>query len=97
MPAVPFYDRLKTWIFFAGVLFLVYLMGFVGMGELLAALYTAALMLALLLVTFLYVQARAQGSGGAERDASRQSADRDRDACRDDVLSRRCCSRRSES
>src|SRR4051794_748691 len=53
VPAVPIYDRLKTAIFFAGVLFLVYLMGFVGMGELLAALYTAALMLALLLVTFL--------------------------------------------
>jgi TRAP transporter 4TM/12TM fusion protein len=52
-PAVPLYDRLKTGIFFAGVLFLVYLMGFVGMGELLAALYTATLMLALLLVTFL--------------------------------------------
>jgi len=52
-PAVPLYDRIKTAIFFAGVLFLVYLMGFVGMGELLAALYTATLMLALLLVTFL--------------------------------------------
>jgi TRAP transporter 4TM/12TM fusion protein len=52
-PTVPLYDRLRTIIFFAGVLFLVYLMGFVGMGELLAALYTATLMLALLLVTFL--------------------------------------------
>ena len=53
VPTVALYDRLKTTIFFAGVLFLVYLMGFVGMGELLAALYTAALMLALLLATFL--------------------------------------------
>jgi TRAP transporter 4TM/12TM fusion protein len=52
-PTVPLYDRLRTIIFFAGVLFLVYLMGFVGMGELLAALYTAVLMLALLLLTFL--------------------------------------------
>src|SRR5256885_16221227 len=52
-PTVPLYDRLRTIIFFAGVLFLVYLMGFAGMGELLAALYTATLMLALLLVTFL--------------------------------------------
>src|SRR6266545_6339238 len=52
-PTVPLYDRLKTTIFFAGVVFLVYLMGFVGMGELLAALYTAILMLALLLATFL--------------------------------------------
>jgi TRAP transporter 4TM/12TM fusion protein len=52
-PVVPLYDRIKTAIFFAGVLFLVYLMGFVGMGELLAALYTATLMLALLLATFL--------------------------------------------
>jgi TRAP transporter 4TM/12TM fusion protein len=53
VPTVALYDRLKTAIFFAGVLFLVYLMGFVGMGELLAALYTATLMLALLLATFL--------------------------------------------
>src|SRR5215468_7852087 len=53
VPAVPLYDRLKTVIFFSGVLFLVYLMGFVGMGELLAALYTATLMLALLVLTFL--------------------------------------------
>src|SRR5262247_2020731 len=52
-PVVPLYDKIKTAIFFAAVLFLVYLMGFVGMGELLAALYTAALMLALLLLTFL--------------------------------------------
>ena len=53
VPTVALYDRLKTAIFFAGVLFLVYLMGFVGMGELLAALYTATLMLALLLAMFL--------------------------------------------
>src|SRR5262245_42998905 len=52
-PVVQLYDKIKTAIFFAAVLFLVYLMGFVGMGELLAALCTAALMLALLLLTFL--------------------------------------------
>ena len=34
------------------MLYLVYLMGFVGKGELLAALYTAAFMLVLLLVPF---------------------------------------------
>ena len=38
---------------FASVLFLVYLMGWVGMGELLAALYTAVFMFALLLVAVL--------------------------------------------
>jgi len=88
VPAVLLYDRLKTVIFFAGVLFLVYLMGFVGMGELLAALYTATLMLALLLVTFLVFKHVRKDHCAAERDTSRQSADRDRDPCRDDVLSR---------
>ena len=33
--------RSRPSIFFSAVLFLIYLMGFVGMGELLAALYTA--------------------------------------------------------
>ena len=36
------------------MLFLLYLMGFVGMGELRAALYTAVFMLVLLIVVFLY-------------------------------------------
>ena len=40
-PQVPLYDKVKTAIFFSSVLFLLYLMGFVGTGELLAALYTA--------------------------------------------------------
>ena len=53
-PQVPLYDRLTTAIFFSSVGYLVYLMGFVGKGELLAALYTAAFMLCLLVPTFLY-------------------------------------------
>jgi TRAP transporter 4TM/12TM fusion protein len=52
-PQVPLYDKLKTAIFFASVLYLIYLMGFVGKGELLAALYTAAFMLGLLILLFL--------------------------------------------
>ena len=42
-PQVPLYDKVKTAIFFSSVLYLIYLMGFVGKGELLAALYTASL------------------------------------------------------
>ena len=53
-PAVPFYDKIKTGIFFFSVLFLLYLMGWVGMGELLAALYTASFMFVLLAAVFLY-------------------------------------------
>jgi TRAP transporter 4TM/12TM fusion protein len=53
-PQVSAYDKIKTGIFFASVLFLLYLMGWVGMGELLAALYTASFMFALLLAVFLY-------------------------------------------
>jgi len=53
-PQVPLYDKLTTLIFFSSVAYLVYLMGFVGKGELLAALYTAAFMLSLLLPTFLF-------------------------------------------
>ena len=52
-PHVPLYDRLTTVIFFAAVGYLVYLMGVIGKGELLAALYTAAFMLGLLVPTFL--------------------------------------------
>src|SRR5919108_4709737 len=37
-PQVPLYDKLKTVIFFSSVLYLIYLMGFVGKGELIAAL-----------------------------------------------------------
>jgi TRAP transporter 4TM/12TM fusion protein len=53
-PVVPFYDKVKTTIFFSSVLYLLYLMGFAGKGELLAALYTACFMLVCLLVAFLY-------------------------------------------
>jgi TRAP transporter 4TM/12TM fusion protein len=52
-PKVPLYDRFTTAVFFASVAFLVYLMGFVGKGELLAALYTAIFMLCLLVPIFL--------------------------------------------
>jgi len=53
-PRVPAYHQIKTSIFFLAVVFLMMMMGWVGMGELLAALYTAAFMFALLLVNFLY-------------------------------------------
>jgi TRAP transporter 4TM/12TM fusion protein len=53
-PKVPLYDKVKTSIFFSTVLFLLYLMGFVGTGELRAAVYTAGLMLALLIAAFFY-------------------------------------------
>lgn len=53
-PHVPLYDRVTTAIFFTSVGYLVYLMGFIGKGELLAALYTAAFMLCLLVPTFLF-------------------------------------------
>jgi TRAP transporter 4TM/12TM fusion protein len=53
-PAVSAYNRVKTSIFFLGVVFLMVLMGYMGVGELLAALYTALFMFVLLLVNFLY-------------------------------------------
>jgi TRAP transporter 4TM/12TM fusion protein len=53
-PHVPLYDKITTIIFFASVIFLVYLMGVVGRGELLAALQTATFMLIPLIVVFLY-------------------------------------------
>ncbi len=53
-PKVPLYEQVKTSIFFGAVLFLIYLMGYAGLGELLAAIYTAGFMFALLLVAFLY-------------------------------------------
>jgi TRAP transporter 4TM/12TM fusion protein len=53
-PQVPLYDKVKTTIFFSSVLYLLYLMGFVGKGELLAALYTASFMLGLLVLAYLY-------------------------------------------
>jgi TRAP transporter 4TM/12TM fusion protein len=53
-PQVPLYDKVKTGIFFSSVLYLIYLMGIIGKGELLAALYTATFMLVLLVAAFLY-------------------------------------------
>jgi TRAP transporter 4TM/12TM fusion protein len=53
-PQVPLYDKLTTGIFFGSVLYLIYLMGFVGKGELLAALHTAAFMLVPLVAVFLH-------------------------------------------
>ena len=52
-PPVPLYDQVKTGIFFLSVLCLLYLMGFAGTGELLAALQTSAFMLCMLILTFL--------------------------------------------
>jgi TRAP transporter 4TM/12TM fusion protein len=53
-PPVARYDQVKTSIFFVSVLYLIFLMGYVGVGELRAALYTAAFMFFFLLVAFLY-------------------------------------------
>jgi TRAP transporter 4TM/12TM fusion protein len=53
-PKVPLYDRTKTSIFFVSVLFLIYHLGYLGTGELLAAIYSAAFMFVLLLAAFLY-------------------------------------------
>jgi TRAP transporter 4TM/12TM fusion protein len=52
-PKVPLYEQLKTAIFFLAVVVLIILMGWVGMGELRAALFTATFMFVLLLATFL--------------------------------------------
>ena len=52
-PKVPLYDQVRTLIFFSAVAYLVYLMGWVGRGELLAALQTAIFLFGLLLLAFL--------------------------------------------
>ena len=52
-PEVSGYNQVKTGIFFLAVLFLLTMMGGIGMGELLAALYTASFLFVLLLVNFL--------------------------------------------
>jgi TRAP transporter 4TM/12TM fusion protein len=51
-PTVALYDKVTTTIFLGSVGYLIYLMGFLGKGELLAALYTAATMAGLLLIVF---------------------------------------------
>ncbi len=53
-PGVSAYEQIKTSIFFLGVVFLMAMMGAVGMGELLAALATMVFMFVLLLLNFLY-------------------------------------------
>ncbi len=53
-PQVPLYEKLKTAAFFSSVLYLLFLMGYVGKGELLAALYTAIFMLGLLVMIHLF-------------------------------------------
>jgi TRAP transporter 4TM/12TM fusion protein len=53
-PPVVTYDQVKTSIFFTSVLFLIFLMGWVGIGELLAALYTAGFMFVVLMLNFFY-------------------------------------------
>jgi TRAP transporter 4TM/12TM fusion protein len=53
-PQVHIYDKIKTGIFFASILYLIYLMGFAGTGDLLSALYTATLMFGLLVLVFVY-------------------------------------------
>jgi TRAP transporter 4TM/12TM fusion protein len=53
-PKVPAYDQVRTAIFFSAVAYLLYLMGWVGVGELLAALYTAIFLFGLLLIAFLF-------------------------------------------
>jgi TRAP transporter 4TM/12TM fusion protein len=53
-PHVPLYDKVTTSIFLCAVLYLVYLLGWAGMGELRAALYSATAMLGVLIAGFLY-------------------------------------------
>lgn len=52
-PKVQRYDQVKTAIFFLSVIYLIFLLGRVGKGELLAALQTAIFMFSLLLLSFL--------------------------------------------
>lgn len=53
-PKVPVYEQIKTAIFFLAVVFLIFVMGVLGMGELRAALYAAIFMFVFLLAAFLY-------------------------------------------
>ena len=53
-PTVSAYEQIKTAIFFLAVVFLMAMMGGIGMGELLAALYTASFLFVLLLLNFVY-------------------------------------------
>src|SRR5574341_1104305 len=53
-PQVPVYEKVATGIFFGAVAYLIYLLGIAGMGELRAALFTAGLMLGVLIAVFLW-------------------------------------------
>jgi TRAP transporter 4TM/12TM fusion protein len=53
-PAISLYDSIKTAIFFLAIVVLIVLMGWVGLGALRAALYTATFMFAVLLLAFFY-------------------------------------------
>jgi TRAP transporter 4TM/12TM fusion protein len=53
-PPVALYEAVKTSIFFLAVSFLIVMMGWVQLGALRAALYTAMFMFALLLVAFVF-------------------------------------------
>ena len=53
-PKVPLYQKVTTSIFFGAVAYLVVLMGFLGKGELIAAVKTATWMFVVLVAVFLY-------------------------------------------
>src|SRR5574341_1367842 len=53
-PQVPVYEKVATAVFFGAVAYLIYLLGIAGMGELRAALFTAGLMLGVLIAVFVY-------------------------------------------
>jgi TRAP transporter 4TM/12TM fusion protein len=53
-PQVPFYQKITATIFFGSVAYLVVLMGFLGKGEMLAAVQTASWMFGVLIAVFLY-------------------------------------------
>ncbi len=53
-PSAPGYMKLKTVIFFACVIFLIFLMGYVGRGAMRSAVITAFVMLGLLILVHLY-------------------------------------------
>jgi TRAP transporter 4TM/12TM fusion protein len=57
-PQVPLYEKVTSSIFFGAVAYLIYLLGFVGRGELRAAVSTGVLMLAALIAVFLWFKYR---------------------------------------
>ncbi len=61
-PAVPTYDKLKTYSFFACIFSLIILMGVVGMGPMRSAVYTAAILGLLLFAIHLYYKYKVQDS-----------------------------------